>query len=575
MIRDDNSLFLPIKFELPDKNVETTALIDCGAEGTFMNKKFAEKLGTPLTRLVEPITVFNVDGTKNQEGEVTHFVMTNGSVNGRQLRTRFLLSDLGKIDVILGLPWLKQENPLVNWKEGTLEWRKEELIRADKERDKIMRHIRGAIIQKKEEVTKLIPKELHDYLKVFSKKAADRFPRRKKWDHKIELKSDFEPQRGRNYNLSPEENNSLWEFIRENRKKGYIRPSRSPQAAPFFFVKKKDGTGRPCQDYRKLNEQTIPNAYPIPRIAELMDRHAKHTLFTKMDLRAGYNNVRIREGDEWKAAFTTKFGLFEPTVMFFGLCNSPATFQHMMDEIFEEELREGWLSVYIDDLLIGATTKEELTERTLRVLKKLKNNDLFVKPEKCTFSSTKVEFLGVVLEPGKITMDPTKIKGISEWPTPTSVKQVRSFLGFGNFYRKFIKGYSELTKPLNDILKKNQKFEWTNECDTAFWILKKKFTEYPVLRMPNQDLPFQIEADASKYASGAVLTQMDSEGVRHPVAYLSKTFAPAEKNYEIYDRELLAIMRALREWRHYIQGSPHITDIYTDHLNLQYFRNMN
>ena len=172
-------------------------------------------------------------------------------------------------------------------------------------------------------------------------------------------------------------------------------------------------------------------------------------------------------------------------------------------------------------------------------------------------------------EEGKITMDLGKVKGIKEWP---SVKQVRSFLGFGNFYRRFIRHYSELTKPLNDLLKKDRKFDWDPNCQRAFDTLKQRFTEEPVLVMPDQTKPFQIECDTSKYASGAVLTQLDSNGDRHPCAFLSKTFSPTERNYEIYDRELLAIIRALEEWRHYIQGSPHTTTLFSDHKNLTYYR---
>ena len=169
-------------------------------------------------------------------------------------------------------------------------------------------------------------------------------------------------------------------------------------------------------------------------------------------------------------------------------------------------------------------------------------------------------------------MDPGKLKGIQDWPAPTTVKQVRGFLGFGNFYRCFIRGLSEIARPLNELLKKDRKFEWTIECQQAFNNLKTCFTSEPVLVMPDQTKPFQIECDASKYASGAVLTQLDSNGDRHLCAFISKTFSPAERNYEIYDRELLAIIQALEEWRHYIQGSPHTTIVFSNHKNLTYFR---
>ena len=258
--------------------------------------------------------------------------------------------------------------------------------------------------------------------------------------------------------------------------------------------------------------------------------------------------------------------------MFFSLCNSPTTFQAMMDDIFEDMISERIIIVYMDDIFIFAPDKAILTENTRKVLQRLQNNDLFLKPTKCEFYKTKVEYLGMIIEEGKISMDPGKLKGIQDWLIPTTVKQTWGFLGFGNFYRRFIQGFSNLAKPLNDLLKKDKKFEWTNDCQRAFNELKKRFTEEPVLMMPDQTKPFQIETDTSKYATGAVLTQLDSNGNRHPILFISKTFSPTERNYEIYDRELLVIIRALMEWRHYIQGSPHTTTVLSDHKNLTYYR---
>ena len=206
------------------------------------------------------------------------------------------------------------------------------------------------------------------------------------------------------------------------------------------------------------------------------------------------------------------------------------------------------------------------------VLQRLQENDLYLKPTKCEFKKTKIEYLGMVITEGKITMDSVKVKGIRDWPAPTTVKEVRSFLGFGNFYRKFISKFSELAAPLNELLKKDKTFDWTPECQVSFDTLKQWFTAEPVLMMPDQSRPFQIEADTSKYASGAVLTQMDSNGDRHPVAYFLKTFNDTERNYEIYDRELLRVICALEKWQHYIQGSGHTTIVHTDHQNLTYFK---
>ena len=211
-------------------------------------------------------------------------------------------------------------------------------------------------------------------------------------------------------------------------------------ASPFFFVKKKDGKLRPCQDYQYLNEHTVKNAYPLPLISELLDKLKGAKWFTKLDVWWGYNNVRIREGDQWKAAFKTNRGLFEPTVMFFGMCNSLATFQAMMDDIFSDMI-ECIVIIYMDDIFIFAPDELLLTENTKRVLVWLWDNDLFLKPTKCEFNKIKVEYLGLVIEEGKILMDSGKLKGIRDWPVPTTVKQTRGFLGFGNFYWRFIKGF--------------------------------------------------------------------------------------------------------------------------------------
>ena len=208
-------------------------------------------------------------------------------------------------------------------------------------------------------------------------------------------------------------------------------------------------------------------------------------------------------------------------VMFFGLCNSPATFQAMMNDILKDELSEGWVIVYMDDILIFSKTKEKLEEMTKKVLQQLQENDLYLKPGKCEFCKTQIKYLGLIIEEGKMMMDPGKLKGIRDWPILKTIKQVRSWLGFGNFYRRFIKGFSHLAQPLNQLLKKDQPFIWDNNAQTLFDEMKKRFTEEPVLIMPDQMKPFQIECDTSKWASGAVLTQLDINGDRHPCAFIS------------------------------------------------------
>jgi hypothetical protein len=207
--------------------------------------------------------------------------------------------------------------------------------------------------------------------------------------------------------------------------------------------------------------------------------------------------------------------------MFFGLCNSPATFQRMMNHLFWKEINEGWCTIYMDDILIAATTLEELREQTIRVLKIMWDNDLFLKPEKCEFEKIKVEYLGSIVKPNRISMDPKKLAVISEWPMPKNLRQVRSFLGFGNFYRQFIERFSHTVKPLTNLTKKDKPFQWTEECECAFKDLKRKFLEAPILVMPDQDQPFFLETDASAFASGGVLMQKDENGHLHPCGYIS------------------------------------------------------
>jgi hypothetical protein len=622
-------MYLPMKISSEkQKGIEIVeeGFLDCGATGKFIDQNYAKDKGLNTKPLENPIKVYNVDGTLNKRGTIRRYVDLNIEIHGRICKERFFITGLGRQKIILGFPWLTKMNPIIDWQKGTLEWRQPKLGKALPEKEKQLRttatiteeedkeeHLNSTqnpldddelsmlistitgdtdndvwINSKSTTATRIqaeinlqkkvlpleeqVPQEFHEFLDVFSEEKAARFPESRPWDHKIEMKDTFVPKSFKTYNLTPQEQIELDNFLKENLEKGYIRPSQSPMASPFFFVDKKDGKLRPCQDYRYLNEHTIKNAYPLPLISELLDKLKGARRFTKLDVRWGYNNVRIRDGDQWKAAFKTNRGLFEPTVMFFGLCNSPATFQAMMDDIFGDMISECIIIVYMDDIFLFAPDEITLTKNTKKVLARLQENDLFLKPTKCEFNKTKVEYLGMVIEEGKISMDPGKLKGIRDWPAPTTVKQTRGFLGFGNFYRRFIWHFSNLAKPLNDLLKKDQKFEWTDDCQRAFDELKKRFTEEPVLMMPDQTKPFQIETDASKYATGAVLTQLDSNGDRHPISFISKTFSPAERNYEIYDRELLAIIRALEEWRHYIQGSPHTTIILSDHKNLTYYR---
>ena len=289
-----------------------------------------------------------------------------------------------------------------------------------------------------------------------------------------------------------------------------------------------------------------------------------------MDLKGAYNLIRMKEGEEWKTAFRTKYGLYEYLVMPFGLTNAPATFQAFINNVLREYL-DDCVVVYLDDILIFSKSLEDHRRHVHMVLKKLDEADLRVAPDKSFFERQEVEFLGFIVKPNEIRMDPEKIKSIQTWPTPKTVKDIQSFLGFGNFYRRFIKGYSAITNPLTALTRKEVPFEWKEPQQQAFDTLKERFTTEPVLVTFDPAKSITIETDASDYAIGACLSQPDENDKLHPVAFYSRTMSPAEMNYDIHDKELLAIVIAFQQWKVYLEGSRHQVSVLTDHKNLIYF----
>lgn len=415
-----------------------------------------------------------------------------------------------------------------------------------------------------------VPKEYHRFKEIFREKIEDALPKHQPWDHEINLKPDTEPRFGPLYPMSEKELQAMREYLDLLLKKGYIRPSQSSAGSPVLFVPKPGGKLRLCVDYRSLNDITIKDRYPLPRIDELRDRLSGARFFTKLDLRDGYHLIRIKEGHEWKTAFRTRYGLYEYLVMPFGLTNAPATFQALVNHVLREYL-DRFCTAYLDDILIYSETLEEHKEHVSKVLQKLLEYSLSVKPEKCTFHAQKVKFLGFIIEPGKVVMDPRKVEDILKWPEPRNVKEVQAFLGFANFYRRFIERYSHIADPLIRLTRKDTSFAWKEPQQEAFDQLKRAFVEAPVLIMFDPDKPLYLETDASDYAIGATLSQPDDKGRLHPIAYYSRKMSPAELNYEIHDKELLAIVTAFKEWRHYLEGANYEITVYSDHKNLGYF----
>jgi len=419
-----------------------------------------------------------------------------------------------------------------------------------------------------------VPMGFRQYLGIMGKEAADALPEHRPYDCKIELKEGATAPWGPIYPLSEEELRTLREWLKEMEKTGKIKRSTSPTGSPILFVPKPNGRGlRLYVDYRGLNAVTIPNRYPLPLMQELQDRVRGAQWFTKMDLKNGFNLIRIRAGDEWKTAFRTRYGLFEFKVMPFGLTNAPSTFQDMMNHVLSNMLDVGILA-YMDDILVYGITEEEHDERVKEVLKRLTANGLAVSPEKCVWKTQEVEFLGYIIGREGVKMSKDKVDTVLKWKTPESLAEVQSFLGFANFYRRFIKDYSRVARPLTELTKKTAgKWSWNQEAEAAFKELKERFTTAPILAHFDAQRAVIIETDASDFAIGAVLSQRDEEGRLHPVAFHSRKFTPAEINYEIHDKELLAVVDAFKHWRRCCEGATQQVQVFSDHQNLEYFTN--
>jgi hypothetical protein len=560
------------------KRAKAIALLDLGAMENFMNLQYAKYLQLPIQRLKEPRKLYNVDGSPNRSGELQYFTNLQVQTRTQWSTLCFFLSDLGENKVILRYPWFAAFQPRIDWKRGWINhtqlpiifWAPD-VIKAQflpqqthkiRTVNKDRLFIGGIIIDLKNTSANMdIPEPYQQYSRVFSEDASHEFPPLCIWDHTIELKSNAPAALpGKLIPLSQEEQEELYKIIVEHTKRGTIRPSKSPYKACFFYIKKKDGKLQPVQDYWPVNQWTICNTYPLPLIPELVDRLSGCSLYTKFNICWGYNNVRIKEGDEWKATFITNEGLFKPTVMFFGLTNSPATFQTMMNSIFTNDIAKKWLTVYMDDMAIHTKCRPNETEEQhiqrhrsyiKCILDKLLKHNLFLKPEKCTFRQPSIKFLGVWVTQGEVQMDNTKVEKVRNWKTPTNVTEIWKFLGFTGYYHYFIKDYSKIAWPLLQLTHLTTPWSWTKNEQMAFETLQNKMVDKPVLWQPDFTKPFILLTDISAYGMGAILSQEGGSNAPnttqkprlHPVAYYSTTFTKTEHNYNIYNRELLTIMK--------------------------------
>jgi len=580
-------------------------LLDSGAAGNFISKSFVDeyRLVSKKRNPTGPVAQATMaDGTAYDLDEYVH----RAKIKIKDYRDTVDL-DVVPLDsayqVILGQPWLEKYNPKIDFEKKTVAfthrscrhfWSSpcptrstttEVIPLSSVQLRRVLRkrptsELFLCMVRETEEgvetdihsstaaeAGELLKDILKDYQDVFPDNLPPGLPPKRSVDHRIDLEPGAQPAARPDYKKSLPEQDEMKRQIHEMLERGEIQPSVSPYGAPVLFVKKQDGSLRMCIDYRALNKQTIKNKYPLPRIEEMLDRLGKAKVFSKLDLRSGYHQIRVAEEDVYKTAFSTRYGHYEFLVMPFGLTNAPATFQTLMNDIFRPFL-DKFVMVYLDDILIFSNSPEEHEQHLRQVLDVLRKHKLYCKESKCEFFKKEIAFLGHVLSSDGVKADPRKVQSIVDWPQPENVKQVRSFLGLANYYRRYVSGFSKMAAPLTQLTKKAVPFSWTSQQTEAFEALKVALTTAPVLKNPEFGKPFKITCDASDAAVGAVLSQQTPEGER-PVAFLSQTLSATHRNWPTHDRELYAVHCALHRWRHYVEGVP--TQVLTDHNSLKYF----
>ncbi|GJZ02951.1 putative reverse transcriptase domain-containing protein [Tanacetum coccineum] len=486
---------------------------------------------------------------------------------------------LGSFDVIIGMDWLTKYHGVIICDEKIVRvpFGREMLIFQDngnnqreesrlniisctkaqmyllKGCDVFLAHITTKEIKDKSEGKRLedVP-IVRDFPEVFPEDLSG-IPPARQVEFQIDLVPGAAPVARAPYRLAPSEMKELAELLQELSDKGFIRPSSSPLGAPILFVKKKDGYFRMCIDYRELNKLTVKNRYPLPRIDDLFDQLQGSSVYSKIDLRSGYHQLRVREEDIPKTPFKTRYGHYEFQVMPFGLTNAPVVFMDLMNRVCKP---------YLDKFVI-VFIKEEHEEHLKLILELLKKEEFYAKFSKCEFWIPKVQFLGHVIESKGIHVDPAKIESIKDWASPKSPTEIRQFLGLTDYYRRFIEGFSKIAKSMTNLTQKNVKFNWGEKEEAAFQLIKQKLCNAPILALPKGSENFIVYCDASHNGLGAVL--MQNEKV---IAYVSRQLKIHEKNYTTHDLELGAVVFALKMLRHYLYKTR--CTVFTDHKSLQH-----
>jgi hypothetical protein len=554
-------------------------LFDSGATHSFVSTTYAKLCSMSMEPLRQSITVVTPVGKSLLCSKVV--VDCSIIIGGRTLLANLVVFEMVGYDVILGMDWLSKHHAHINCQRKEIIFRlpgAEEFTFCGSQVQatppflsaiQARRIVRKGgcaylayVMAKPDSKLKLenIPL-VCDYPDVFTEVYSG-LPPDREIEFSIDLVPGTKPIHKAPYRMAPAELKELKEQLQELIDRGFIRPSVSPWGAPVLFVKKKDGSMRLCIDYRELNRVTIRNKYPLPRIDDLFDQLKGASVFSKIDLRSGYHQLKVRKEDVQKTAMRTRYDHFEFVVMPFGLTNAPSVFMELMNRVFHKYL-DLFVVVFIDDILVYSTNHQEHEEHLKKVLDILREEKLFAKFKKCEFWLEKVSFLGHVISGEGIEVDPSKIEAVVNWEKPTNVHEIRSFLGLAGYYRRFVEGFSVLSGPLTALTKKNARYVWSDKCEESFQELKRRLVSAPILTLPSDKEGFIVYSDASLKGLGCVLMQQGKV-----IAYASRQLKNHERNYPTHDLELAAVVFALKIWRHYLYGSQ--CDIYTDHKSLKY-----
>ena len=578
-------------------DVDANFLFDSGADDNFVSKSFAQMHGISIEPSRTSVRLGN-----NQEAELAGEARVYVKLGAFHQAVRCSVTELlSGVDVILGDRFMKSQKVMLDYAKSACILRKgkrritvsqkalarDETLNEDTSNEKspkllsalqVKRRLRKGNRVMLAVVSEVKPdqpltNQVEDWLKGLQTEFSDVFvdplppglPPERNYGHSIPTEPGHVPPFRPMYRLSPIEMRETKEQITTLLANGLIEPSKSPYGAPILFVPKPNGRGlRLCIDFRALNAITIKNRYPIPRIDDLLDAIQGAKYFTNFDLTSGYHQIRIPDEDVPKTAFRTPFGHYQFKVLIEGLTNAPATFQTVMNDIFKPYIRD-FVVVYLDDIMVYSKTLEDHKKHVRLVLEVLRKERFYACLAKCEFAKPEIKFLGHIVGADGIKVNPAKIAAVEEWPAPTDVHKVRSFLGLANYFRKFIQGYAKLAAPLTDLTKAKRPWNWTEECQKSFDGIKWSLTHAPVLRSPVESVPYEVVSDASGIGLGAVLLQEDQ-----PVAFESRKLSPAEQNYTTTEQELLGVIHALRVWRCYLEGVRFT--VVTDHCPNTFFQ---